>query len=200
MKDEIRRGTAKRHISLPFLLYSSGFILLLSPSFAQQVRRAVPVDQDQNIPTAPAVPFEPFESPTPHPASPFATPATRFPAPTINEEPVPSPAQPAPASEDSADQVQLDFANGFYSRGLVDMAAPEYEKYLNLYPNAPVMERERQPRVEEEHERAEGRSLRGEQAVLGGALTVLRGAHDDLDTEVGPARGLLIRGVALRHL
>jgi len=105
------------------------------------VRRAIPVDQDQNIPTAPAVPIQPFESPTPRPAR-VATPAPRAAAPTINEDAVPPPIPAAHASMETADQVQLDFANTFYSHGNVDSAAPEYEKYLSLYPNAPALDRE----------------------------------------------------------
>ena len=35
----------------------------VSSSLAQEVRRAEPVTEDQNIPTARAVPFEPFETP-----------------------------------------------------------------------------------------------------------------------------------------
>jgi tetratricopeptide (TPR) repeat protein len=138
MKDELQKLNAKRHFSLAVILLTSTFILAISCS-AQEVRRAIPVDQDQGIPTARAVPFEPFESPTPTPA-PVATPAPRVAAPAISDDAV---AAPAPgAAEESADQIQLDFANGFYSRGLVDSAAPEYEKYLNLYPNAPALDRE----------------------------------------------------------
>lgn len=40
-------------------------------------------------------------------------------------------------SAQTADQVQLDFANSFYARKLYDMAAPEYERYLGIYLNAP---------------------------------------------------------------
>jgi tetratricopeptide (TPR) repeat protein len=135
MKDESRTSAAKRTIS--FILFS----LAIAPCHAQQVRRAVPVDQDQdNIPTARAVPFEPFESPTPRPR--VASPPTTVPAPTLGDE-TPAPAlAPTQANEESADRVQLDFANGFYSRGDMESAAPEYEKYLNLYPNAPPLDRE----------------------------------------------------------
>ncbi|MGA3169640.1 MAG: tetratricopeptide repeat protein [Chthoniobacteraceae bacterium] len=108
------------------------------------VRRAIPVDQDQgqdqtNIPTARAVPFEPFDSPTPRPA-PAATPPPEAPQGVYNDQNVVT--QPAPGGEQSADEEQLDFANGFYSRGAVDMAAPEYEKYLANYPDAPMLDRE----------------------------------------------------------
>jgi tetratricopeptide (TPR) repeat protein len=38
--------------------------------------------------------------------------------------------------------VQLDYANSYYAKGLIDSAAPEYEKYLTLYPNGPLLDRE----------------------------------------------------------
>jgi tetratricopeptide (TPR) repeat protein len=101
------------------------FLLAASGALAQEVRRAEPVDQDQNqnIPTARAVPFDAFESPTPAPQS-------------------SPPGAPAPPTQETADQVQLDYANGFFSQGQMDMAAPEYEKYLSLYPNGPLLDRE----------------------------------------------------------
>jgi len=134
MKAEVQNLTARRQISPPFSLYTLAFSLALLTASAQEVRRAIPVD----VPTARAVPFEAFESPTPAPR--VATPAPRAPAPDISE-PVSAPPVPA-AAQEAPDQVQLDFANGFYSRGLVENAAPEYEKYLNLYPNAPDLDRE----------------------------------------------------------
>ena len=120
-------------------------VWLLNPGASHsqdvEVRRAVPVDQDQDVPTGRAVPFQPFESPTPRPA-PAATPVPRprVPQPTLSDVPASPPA--STVSEQSADQVQLEFANSFYSRGQVDLAAPEYEKYVNLYPNAPLLDRE----------------------------------------------------------
>jgi tetratricopeptide (TPR) repeat protein len=129
---------------LPGFLKAAGLLLAVTVS-AQEVRRAEPVNQDNsqnNIPTARAVPFEPFESPTPAQA-PAATPVPQTPpdntSPDTNPPQEPAPPPPAP---ESADQVQLDYANGFYSRGEVDLAAPEYEKYLSLYPDAPMLDRE----------------------------------------------------------
>ena len=98
------------------------------------VRRAEAVDQD--VPTGKAVPFEAFETPTPAPA------ATPPPAPQTSAPAMPDTVAPANVNESQPDQVQLDFANGFYARGMVDMAAPEYEKYLSLYPNSPLLDRE----------------------------------------------------------
>ncbi|HEX4085688.1 MAG TPA: tetratricopeptide repeat protein [Chthoniobacteraceae bacterium] len=110
---------------------------------AQEVRRAIPVDggDQDNIPTAPAVPLEPFESqPTPTPA-PVASP-TPHPPPVSNLK-LDNIPPPAPAStQQLPDKVQLDFANGLYTHGQAEEAAPEYEKYLDTYPNAPADDRE----------------------------------------------------------
>jgi tetratricopeptide (TPR) repeat protein len=147
MKAHVQNPTAKRHISPAFSLQplAFGLLFLASHAFAQDnvpVRRAEAVDQDQgNIPTARAVPFEPFETPTPAPASSLATPAPQSPSPgDVNGDTVP--AAPPPAAPQPPDQAQLAFANDLYSRGQVDIAAPEYEKYLNLYPDAPLLDRE----------------------------------------------------------
>ena len=113
------------------------FLAVAAAARAQEVRRAIPVDQ--GVPTARAVPFEPFESPSPTPV-PLATPPPQAPPSNMTEDTVPPPAPSV--SQQAPDQVQLDFANGFYSRGIFDSAAPEYEKYLNLYPNAPPLDRE----------------------------------------------------------
>ena len=37
----------------------------------------------------------------------------------------------------SADQIQLSIADGFYAKQMFVNAAPEYEKYLGLYPESP---------------------------------------------------------------
>jgi TolA-binding protein len=131
MKDEVQTPTAKRHnfpaFSLqPLQSLAFSLLFLALHAFSQDtipVRRAQAVNQDQGaIPTARAVPFDSFESPTPAPAA--STPT------------------PPPPAQQSADQVQLAFANDLYSRGQLDIAAPEYEKYLNLYPDAPLLDRE----------------------------------------------------------
>jgi TolA-binding protein len=116
-----------------------GALLAAAGALGQEVRRAEPVFPDQgNVPVERAIPLEPFETNTP---APVATPEPVTPAaPTINDNTNPPP--PAPANQETPDQIQLDFANGLYSRGAVDMAAPEYEKYLSLYPDAPVLDRE----------------------------------------------------------
>jgi TolA-binding protein len=100
---------------------------LAAASQAQEVRRAEPVTpDDNNVPTAKAVPFY---TPTPSP-SPDDSPSP---------ESTPS---PSPSTPQTPDLIQLNYANGFYSRGMVDLAAPEYEKYLSLYPASPALDRE----------------------------------------------------------
>ena len=37
----------------------------------------------------------------------------------------------------SADQIQISIGDSYYAKGQFEMAAPEYEKYLGLYPTAP---------------------------------------------------------------
>src|SRR5215210_8834127 len=89
---------------------------------AQEIRRALPANEP---PTPRAVPFD-FDKPTPAP--------TPKPRPTPVPAIVPPVAEPeATASGPPPDQVQLDFANGFYARKIYDAAAPEYEKYLGMF-------------------------------------------------------------------
>ena len=123
---------------------------------AQEIRRALPADEP---PTAPAAPFFnespppaiPVETPIPraHPVTP-ATPTTpaapQTSQPTISDETgprsAPTPNDATASSEESQDQIQLEFATGFYARKLYDLAAPEYEKYLGIYQGAPALDRE----------------------------------------------------------
>ena len=135
----VKQAGTLRMVSLRRIsVYFSGaaFLLLAAGGAAQEVRRAQPVDSEPR--TAPAVPFDSFDSPSP-------TPAPRTKPPTIIDETgprtAPSP-QAAHVSASSADQVQLAYANDLYARGLMDSAAPEYEKYLGLYPNAPLADRQ----------------------------------------------------------
>src|SRR5437016_5085187 len=112
------------------LLLGAGCAVVCTAS-AQEVRRALPANEP---PVAPAVPFD-FDKPaTPAPRARPAAP------PTVVDETGERTAPPTPESAmsvSSPDQIQLDFANGFYARKLYDAAAPEYEKYLGLYANAP---------------------------------------------------------------
>src|SRR3954447_26556225 len=42
--------------------------------------------------------------------------------------------EPSPRETEGAEQRQLDYANGLFARKLYDLAAPEYQKYLDDYP------------------------------------------------------------------
>lgn len=107
------------------------------------VRKAVPVQPEPTpVPVRKAVPVAPSPTPTPEATpnpTPAPIPATPTPAPV---PPAPVPAAPEPAATPtpelpvakSADQILLDYANGLYGRNLHDMAAPEYDRFLKLYP------------------------------------------------------------------
>lgn len=104
-------------------------------SFAQtpEVRRAQPVEEP---PVPRAIPLNPPPPPSstarPRRSPPEPSPPPR---PSNNEE---GPSSSEPASEtDASDRRQLEYANGLFSRKLYDLAAPEYEKYLGLYPGVP---------------------------------------------------------------
>lgn len=111
---------------------------------AQEVRRAIPVAPAATTPkpeppVAPAVPFD-FDkiTPTPTPAprvAPTPVPGAVMPAPTpvVAETPV-------PVAPETADKQQLDYGNAFYAKKMYDMAIPEYEKYLSLYPGGPDLQ------------------------------------------------------------
>ncbi len=121
------------------------------------VRRAVPVEQ---VPVARAIPVErdpssaPTETPTVRRALPVPDVADAMPAPTVKATPAaPERSEPAaPEGEpnapneatespndktDSPAQNQLNYANGLFARKLYDLAVPEYEKFLGLYPTSP---------------------------------------------------------------
>jgi tetratricopeptide (TPR) repeat protein len=98
---------------------------------AEPVRRATPVPAPipaaTPIPVAPAVPVEKKATPRPVPkATPLPVPEMGDPTGEIRITPSGSTMGP--------DQLQLYIADGYYGQGRFDMAAPEYEKYLNLYP------------------------------------------------------------------
>src|ERR1700677_4567274 len=105
---------------------------------AQEIRRAIPVTP---VP-APAIPFD-FDKPTPTP-TPAPTPRLSVPAPPQPEVPTPvavSTPTPVPSAtpplitSQPPDKEQLEYANSFYAKKLYDLAAPEYEKYVSLYPH-----------------------------------------------------------------
>ncbi len=126
-------------------------LLLAAPSvFAQEdlpIRRAIPVHEPpvaRALPVESATP-ESTQTPTvrralPVPEEPAAIPPTPAPAPTTAPEDSPdevttAPNGAAPAAE-SNEQRQLDYANGLFGRKLYDLAVPEYEKFLGLYPTS----------------------------------------------------------------
>ena len=112
-----------------FLPLASAALVSMQPLHAQEVRRAIPVEP----PVAPAVPFDtpvptPTPTPTPRPLPPVLQPVPQAP------EPAPTPAL---IQSETPDKEEIDYANSFYARKVYDMAAPEYEKYLGLYPTGP---------------------------------------------------------------
>ncbi len=115
------------------------------------VMKAIPVNP---APRTEAVPAE--STPPPEPPAPSATPipkAVRAPKPSAAPKPTPVPkATPMPLPEltdptgeiritpqgtMTPEKVQLSIADGLYSRKSYDQAAPEYERFLGLYPNSP---------------------------------------------------------------
>ena len=75
--------------------------------------------------------------------------------------------------------MQLDIANGYYAQKKYDQAAPEYERYLGMYPTAPG--------------RPDALFRLGESYRHNGANNAARSAYDNLLTQfptndfVGPA-------------
>lgn len=102
------------------------------------VRRALPVTEP---PVGRAVPFdEPTATPTPR-AVPRAIPQPTAPVnvtprPVAPETDVADTPAPAPVPTESAEQRQINYANGLFGRKLYDLAAPEYEKFIGLYPRS----------------------------------------------------------------
>lgn len=123
------------------------------------VRRATPVEKPAATPVpapkpAPATPIPGIPAPEkpvvekPAPEKPPAEkPAT--PKPVVKPFKVTTPGVPempdptgeirlAPSGTSmSADQIQISIADSYYAKQMYEMAAPEYEKYLGLYPTAP---------------------------------------------------------------
>lgn len=135
----------------------AALVLALPPAGGQETKPPVlkPFaldDEGKPIPRAEPVP----------PAGPAATPKSAAPKP-VPAAPAPvAPATPKPpgvvappkpiAAPDpsdpgtirvtpsgtprSAEQLQIDLANGYYARKMFDLAAPEYEKFLTVYPTS----------------------------------------------------------------
>ena len=102
------------------------------------VRRATPVEKPPATPAPekPAPEKPPAEKPAPpKPAlKPF-----KVTGPIVPDIPDPTgEIRLAPSGTTmSADQIQMSVADGYYAKHMYEMAAPEYEKYLGLYPTAP---------------------------------------------------------------
>ena len=82
----------------------------------------------------------PVETPTP----PEPTIMRALPVPDETEASVPEPTaavapneKPPSESAESPEQRQLNYANALFGRKLYDLAVPEYEKFLGLYPDSP---------------------------------------------------------------
>lgn len=104
----------------------------------------------------PVLRAQPVPKPVPVPEIPVATPIPRAtprqPAPSAKPSsapkatPAPGPALPEPATGEitlkpgvrmTPEQIQLSIADNLYQKKMYDAAAPEYEKYLGLYPYGP---------------------------------------------------------------
>ena len=100
------------------------------------VRRAIPVPKAAPVPGLPASDKPPIETPaTPKPVTkPFKVAPVKVPE-------IPDPTgeiRLAPSGTSmSADQIQISIADGYYAKQMFEMAAPEYEKFLGLYPTSP---------------------------------------------------------------
>lgn len=104
------------------------------------VRRAVPVQRATPIPVATPIPRAiPVERPaaTPKPVEPSVGTTVPKAKPMTPPEPAdPGEIRIGPMNEvRSADKVQMDLADNYYARKIYDSAAPEYERYLGMYPN-----------------------------------------------------------------
>jgi TolA-binding protein len=97
------------------------------------IRRAVPVREP---PVARALPVDtppPAPEPTIMRALPVPAVTDAIPSPTVAPS---EPSGTAMESAESPEKNQLDYANGLFGRKLYDLAVPEYEKFLGLYPNS----------------------------------------------------------------
>ncbi len=118
---------------------------------APDVRKPFRFDDDKPIPRA--VPVAPRATPPPATPRPAPPPSTPVPAPPATPRPQvvapprpmkpPEPSDPGEirispsATPRTSDQLQLEVADSYYARGMFEMAAPEYERYLGQYPTAP---------------------------------------------------------------
>lgn len=124
------------------------------PAFAQ--RGVPPPDVRKPFRFDPDRPSDPGDRPIPR-AIPVERPSvTPIPAVRVTPAPKPAAAQPTPrpmaapepdepgtirvapsTTPRTQDQIQLDIADSFYAKKMFDQAAPEYERYLGLFPTGP---------------------------------------------------------------
>ena len=126
----------KRRPGIAALIVAAAVLLLSREASAQTpvpIRRALPV---QEPPVARAIPVEtppPAAAPTIMRALPVPDGTDAIPAPTA---PPSAASGPPVESAESPEQHQLNYANALFGRKLYDLAVPEYEKFLGLYPNS----------------------------------------------------------------
>jgi TolA-binding protein len=104
----ITRGAAGL-LGLAMLLWTAS---VATAQWEPEIRRARPVNEP---PVARAVPVEE------PPAKPQRPPIEDF-------------SEPPAREDEAADQRQLEYANGLFTRKMYDLAVPEYQKYLDDYP------------------------------------------------------------------
>jgi len=113
--------------------------------------RTLPSDavEDGSTPVPVATPIPRTAKATPVPVK-RARPVKATPEPQaarpVAPPPAPEPTDPGEirispqASTKSPDQVQIDVADSYYARKMYDMAAPEYQRYIELYPGGADMQ------------------------------------------------------------
>lgn len=153
-------GAAGLLVTLPNPALGQGVLKPFRADDGKPVMRAQPVRPPQPIPAEPLAGEQAVPAPAPAPIpeeAPVApaAPVRRAPAATapkarpVTTETAPPPQPKAPAPADpgeirvspvtgarSPDQVQLDVADGYYAKKMFQMAAPEYQRYLDLFPGA----------------------------------------------------------------
>ncbi len=110
------------------------------------VRRATAVEKPVALPVPKATPapipgIPAAEKPPVEKAAPAKPVAKPFKVTPLSVPDIPDPTgeiRLAPSGTTmSADQVQMSIADGYYAKQMFEMAAPEYEKFLGMYPTAP---------------------------------------------------------------
>jgi len=110
----------------PFTLDENGKPIPRAQPVEKPVPRAEPVER----PVATPLPVKPKPAGVVAPPKPAATSSVPEPEDpgTIRLGPAGTPRSP--------EQLQIDVANGYYGKKMFDLAAPEFEKFVGLYPNS----------------------------------------------------------------